>query len=97
MLCHLPAHKASDVIMQYAYGRCDHRLEADEFSPEYIDAVFVDSKASAWTKQMFWVFQLVQSLPDWLTRMLSPGLGLNRRMARVSVKATMVIAYRKFA
>ena len=62
--------------MQYSYGRSDHRLDREDFGPEYHDAALEGGKASAFNKQMIWVFHLLQSLPEKLAALLSPGFDL---------------------
>lgn len=68
--------------MQYAYGRSDHRLEEEDFGPEYHDAVLEAGKAAGLLKQMIWIFHLMQSLPEWLAVLLSPSFDLVLRIQR---------------
>ena len=72
-----------DVVMEYSYGRCDHRLEQEDFGPEYHDAVAEAGKAAGLLKQMIWIFHLIQSLPEWIAVRLSPSLDLVIRIQRV--------------
>ena len=64
-----------DVVMQYSYGRSDHRLEQEDFGPEFHDAALAAGKNGGLLKQIIWVFRLMQSLPDWLAVLLSPSIG----------------------
>ena len=68
--------------MQYAYGRSDHRLEQEDFGPEYHDAVLEAGKTAGLLKQMIWIFHLMQSLPEWLAVLLSPSFDLVLRIQR---------------
>lgn len=69
--------------MEYSYGRSDHRLEAEDFGPEYHDAILEAGKAAGLLKQMIWIFHFIQSLPEWLAVRISPGLDLVLRIQRV--------------
>lgn len=68
--------------MQYAYGRSDHRLDQEDFGPEYHDAVLEAGKAAGLLKQMIWIFNLMKSLPEWLAVLLSPSFDLVLRIQR---------------
>ena len=68
--------------MQYSYGRSDHRLEQDDFGPEYHDANLAAGKNAGLLKQMIWIFRLLQSLPEWLAVLLSPSIGSVLRVQR---------------
>lgn len=70
--------------MEYAYGRSDHRLEKEDFGPDYHDVVMEAGKMAGLLKQMIWIFHLMQSLPEWLVVFLSPGFDLVLRIQRVS-------------
>ena len=72
-----------DVVMEYSYGRSDHRLEQEDFGPDYHDAAVEAGRAGSLLKQMIWIYHFVQSLPDWVAVRLSPGLGMVARMQRV--------------
>lgn len=72
-----------DVVMEYSYGRSDHRLEEDDFGPDYHDAIVEAGKAAGLLKQMIWIFQFFQSLPECLAVLLSPSLDLVIRIQRV--------------
>ena len=71
--------------MQYAYGRSDHRLEADDFAPEYHDVSVEAGKMGGLMKQMIWIFHFMQTLPEWLVSILLPGLALVLRLQRVKI------------
>ena len=68
--------------MQYAYGRSDHRLEQEDFGPDFHDAVLEASKIGRLLKQMIWINHLMQSLPEWLAVLLSPSFNLVFRLKR---------------
>lgn len=69
--------------MEYSYGRCDNRLEEEDFGPDYHDAVLEAGKAAGLLKQMIWIFHFIQSLPEWLAVLISPSLDLVIRIQRV--------------
>lgn len=69
--------------MQYSYGRSDHRLEKEDFGPDYHDAIMEAGKAGGLLKQMIWIFNFFQSLPEWLAVLMSPSLDLVIRIQRV--------------
>lgn len=74
----------ADVVMEYAYGRSDHRVDQEDFGPDYHDAVLEAGKTAGLLKQMIWIFHLMQSLPEWLAVLLSPSFDLVLRIQRVS-------------
>ena len=65
-----------DVVMEYSCGRSKNLLKADNFGSEFHDAFFQLGSVAALLRQMYWIFQLIQSLPEWLAVLLSPSLGL---------------------
>ena len=73
-----------DVVMEYAYGRCDHRLDQEDFGPDYHDVILEAGKMAGLLKQMIWIFHLMKSLPEWLVVLLSPSFDLVLRIQRVS-------------
>ena len=68
--------------MQYAYGRSDHRLDQEDFGPDYHDAVLEAGKTAGLLKQMIWIFHLMKSLPERLAVLLSPSFDLVLRIQR---------------
>lgn len=64
----------NDVVMEYAFGRCDHRIEAKDFDPSFHDASIVGSTMGHMTKQLTWVLPLMQTLPDWVTIKLNSDM-----------------------
>ena len=65
-----------DVVMEYCYGHSQHLLENDDLSLENHNAFFQIGKASALLRHMYWIFQFMQTLPNWLAVLISPSLGL---------------------
>jgi len=66
----------SDVVFEYSYGESEHRLENPTWGPEYHDAVVEAGLAGSLMKQMFWIFDLIKSLPVSVQAKLSPSLEL---------------------
>lgn len=60
--------------MEYSYGRSDNCLEAIDFSPKYYNAILALGQSTALIKQMYWVYQLMNSLPSWIAGRLSSNL-----------------------
>lgn len=60
--------------MQYCFGRCDNRLEAEDFDPSYRDASFFGSTAGSFMKHAPWVNNLMQALPMWAAASLHPAM-----------------------
>ena len=81
----------ADVVMEYAYGRSDHRVDQEDFGPDYHDAVLEAGKTAGLLKQMIWIFHLMQSLPEWLAVLLSPSFDLVLRIQRVSQEQPHVL------
>ncbi|MCJ1398638.1 hypothetical protein MMC11_001838 [Xylographa trunciseda] len=65
----------NDVVMEYCFGRSEHRLEQADFSPSFHDANAAVGVNAALFRQMFWIYRVMSSFPDWLTAMLSPSIG----------------------
>ena len=77
-----------DVVIEYAYGESEHRLDRDDWGPEYHDAVVEAGKAGSLMKQMIWIFHFIDSLPVWMQAALSPSLELVLCIQRVSKTCT---------
>ena len=56
----------ADVVIEYAYGESENRLDRDDWVPEYYDCVVEAGKAGSLMKQMMWVFHNINSLPTWV-------------------------------
>ena len=82
--------KRIDVVMEYAYGRSDHRVDQEDFGPDYHDAVLEAGKNAGLLKQMIWIFYIMKSIPDWLAILLSPSFDLVLRIQRVSCSSCIV-------
>lgn len=74
----------TDVVMEYAYARCDHRIEAKDFDPSFHDASIVGSTMGHTTKQLTWILPLMQTLPDWVTIMLNSDMASYVKLQGVS-------------
>ncbi|KAL5346712.1 hypothetical protein ACLOAV_008419 [Pseudogymnoascus australis] len=70
----LNAAFTSDVVMQYAFARCDHRLERPDFDRANRDGAFFGSTAANFMKHAPWLNVVFQSLPDQITRLAHPSL-----------------------
>jgi len=64
----------NDIVMMYCFGRCDRRLEAEDFDPSYRDASFFGSTAGSFMKHAPWVNNLMQALPMWMAESLHPAM-----------------------
>lgn len=76
-----------DVVMEYSYGRSDHRLEDRAWGPDYHDAVMEAGKQAGILKQMFFIFTIMKSIPEKLAIILSPSFDLVLRIQRVRLLA----------
>lgn len=74
--------------MEYAYGRSDHRLEDKAWGPDYHDAVMEAGKQAGILKQIFFIFTIMQNLPEKLAIILSPPFELVLRIQRVRLLAS---------
>lgn len=72
-----------DVVMQYAYGRSDHRLEDEAWAPDYHDALLSTGKLAGILKQMFFIFTIMQNIPKGLAIILAPSFELVLRIHEV--------------
>jgi hypothetical protein len=73
----------ADIVIEYAYGQSENRLEKDNWGPEYHDAVVEAGKAGSLMKQMMFIFHFINSLPVWVQAKLSPSMELVLRIQRV--------------
>jgi cytochrome P450 len=69
-----------DVVMQYAFGWSNHRLEAPDFDPSFQDALLAGGKAGHVLKHFPWFLKFMRSIPDSLVSKLSPMWGLYAKM-----------------
>lgn len=69
--------------MEYSCGRSKNLLRADDFGSGFHNAFFQLGRVAALLRHMYWIFQLTQSLPEWLAVLLSPALGLVLQMRQV--------------
>ncbi|MCJ1434247.1 hypothetical protein MMC27_003614 [Xylographa pallens] len=72
----------NDVVIEYAYGQSEHRLDQDNWGPEYHDAIVEAGKAGSLMKQMIWIFHFINALPVWLQARLSPSMELVLRIQK---------------
>ncbi|KFY69637.1 hypothetical protein V496_00043 [Pseudogymnoascus sp. VKM F-4515 (FW-2607)] len=70
----LNAAFTSDVVMQYAFARSDHRLERPDFDRANRDGAFFGSTAADFMKHAPWLNVVFQSLPDQIVRLAHPSL-----------------------
>ncbi|MCJ1346327.1 hypothetical protein MMC31_004542 [Peltigera leucophlebia] len=93
----------NDVVSEYCFGFSEHLLETDDFGLEFHNLLLQLGKSAALMKQMYWIFQSIQSLPEWLAVLLSPGLGLLLQLQQkikkkiVQVKAQPLSTYQSLA
>ncbi|KAK3321170.1 cytochrome P450 [Cercophora scortea] len=72
----------NDVAMQYAFARCEHRIEAKDFDPSFHDASMVGSALGQFMKQFPWVIILMQALPDWVAVLLNKDMASYVKLQR---------------
>jgi hypothetical protein len=70
--------------MEYAFGRSEHRVDQEDFGPDFYDATLETAKLGSLLKQMIWIFHLMQNLPQRLVVLISPSFNSIFRMRRVS-------------
>jgi hypothetical protein len=90
VLSNIPSKKMlrlKDVVMEYAYARSDHRIEAADFDPTFHDASIVGATMGHLTKQMPWILTTMTSLPDWVTILLSPDMASYVNLQRVFIRS----------
>lgn len=72
-----------DVVMQYAFGWSNHRLQAPDFDPSFHDALLAGGEAGHVLKHFPLMLKFMRSLPDSLVAKLSPMMGLYARLQTV--------------
>ncbi|KAJ9197384.1 hypothetical protein DTO164E3_5817 [Paecilomyces variotii] len=65
----------NDVVMEYAFARCDNRLEHPDFDALFHEMMLSFSVLCHWTKYMNWILKLGHSIPLWLAKRLDEGMG----------------------
>jgi hypothetical protein len=74
----------TDVVMQYCFGRSDHRVEADGFDPEFHHTSFAAATANAFMRHMNWIMRTIQRLPESWTIHMGPEMLSFIKLKRVS-------------
>ncbi|MCJ1389938.1 hypothetical protein MMC18_002796 [Xylographa bjoerkii] len=64
----------NDVVMEYSFGRSEHRLEQADFAPDFHDGIVETGNGAALLKQMFWIYHIINSLPEWLAVFMIPSV-----------------------
>ncbi|KAL2062573.1 hypothetical protein VTL71DRAFT_5645 [Oculimacula yallundae] len=89
------AAMANDIVMQYSFGRHEHRLEAPAFDPSFSNT----SRASAYSLTLWKFFHpiltLVMSLPDCILKLLGDGVAGAITMKHAFFEQIEAIRYRK--
>ncbi|RDW79820.1 cytochrome P450-18 [Coleophoma cylindrospora] len=63
-----------DVVMQYCFGKSDHRLEAEGFDPSFHKTSFSAGTAGNLMRNMNWIMKLTKSLPESISMKMSPEM-----------------------
>lgn len=74
---------SQDVVTEYSYGRSEHLLSLDDFGSDFHNAFLELAKGAALLRHMYWIFQLIQSLPEWLAVLISPSIGVTLQLRQV--------------
>ena len=69
---HAYACLTAEVISEYSFPKGYGLLDRSEFSSEHYDAMMALTKMSHLLKQFGWLFPLLNAMPLWLMRWLSP-------------------------
>ncbi|KAJ9300365.1 hypothetical protein DTO271G3_2482 [Paecilomyces variotii] len=73
----------NDIVIKYAYGQSENRLEKDNWGPEFFHAVVEAGNAGHLMKQMIFIFDFVRSLPAWVQEKISPSMQLIIQMQKM--------------
>ncbi|MCJ1321263.1 hypothetical protein MMC15_006607 [Xylographa vitiligo] len=65
---------ANDVVMEYCFGQSEHRLDQADFAPDFHNASVDIGIGSAFLRQMFWIYHILQGLPQRLAVLISPSV-----------------------
>lgn len=71
------------MVQEYSYGRSDHRIEDKVWAPDYYHAASEAGKQAGLLKQMFFIFTIMQSIPQRLSVLILPSMKLILRWHRV--------------
>lgn len=82
--------------MEYSCGRSKHLLDTDNLGSDYHTAYIVIGAFAGLLRHMYWIFQFIQSLPEWLAVLISPNLGLTLQLRKVwSILAFLILLFFK--
>ncbi|MCJ1381679.1 hypothetical protein MMC17_004790 [Xylographa soralifera] len=65
---------ANDVVMEYCFGRSERRLDQVDFAPDFHNVSVDIAIGTAFLRQMFWIYRILQSLPERLAILLFPSI-----------------------
>ncbi|ERF76666.1 hypothetical protein EPUS_09342 [Endocarpon pusillum Z07020] len=75
----------NDIVMDYAFGRSEHRLKAPDFDPSFMNAMLQGGKAGHVMKHFPWLMDALRKLPDSMLLKLSPAIGAYAKL-QTSIK-----------
>lgn len=74
----------TDVVMQYCFGRSDHRVEADGFDSEFHHTSFAAGTSTALMRHMNWIMRTIKRLPESWVIHIGPEVASFVKLKRVS-------------
>lgn len=79
--------RTSDVVMEYAFGRCENRLKASNFDPSFYNASIMGAQMGIMLRYFPWMFPLMNSLPDSVAISMNPDMMSYVNLQRVCTNA----------
>ncbi len=92
VMTHAFACVTTDIISEYSFPHGYNLLDKSEFDSEHYAAWMALSKISHLFKQFGWLFPLVDSIPMWVTKYISPETYLVVHQQDVLLKESKAIA-----
>lgn len=87
----------ADVIGHYAFAHAYNMMEDPDFAPHWHDTLMDVSKNGHLLKQFPFLLPMMQAMPEWLVKIVSPGTMTLINFQKVSVDKRYIDAELKYA
>ena len=92
MMAHAYACLTADVISEYGFPKGYGFLDGPELRSEQYDAMMALTQMSHLLKHFGWLFPVLNAIPLWLTKWMSPEIYLVVREQQVLLKQCIEVA-----
>jgi hypothetical protein len=81
---------SGDVIMEYAFGFCYDNLKSDDFKESFHEPFLALTEFGGLSCQFPIMVPIMESLPDWLVRIMNPPLDVVLTLINVSPETSNI-------